>query len=89
MNWHGSVELLGSLKTFSCFEVENLKLVDGIDLDSFSIFVSLVEKFVDSFVVIVGETSVLHEFDVSCVVDVSGSTLSTIVHYGNLSSCVG
>jgi hypothetical protein len=65
-------------------KVKDLHVVFSSDFDTEAISVSFVELLDDSLVVVIGKSSVLHDLNLGFATDVSGTSLSSVVHDGDL-----
>jgi hypothetical protein len=68
--------------TLDC--IKDLHVVLGGDSEALLVCFSFVEHFTNTFLVIHDEDSILHKFDRAAVVEISRSTLSSIIHNGHL-----
>jgi len=76
--------LLISFFRWGLQKVKDLHVVFSSDFDTEAIFVRFVELLDDSLVVIIGKSSVLHDLNLGFATDVSGTSLGSVVHDGDL-----
>ena len=81
------VSSLGRVRKFTS-GVTDLHPVSGFHLDASSFFVKFIERLIDSIIICLLESPMLHEFNIFSTSKTSGSSLRSVVHNSDLFSSV-